>query len=427
MEQPTCINIVFLFHDTGEYNCLKPVMDYLNEVAGQKQQILCNGIIIDNGSCPKPEGGMKLLSSYKGCEMAITTYKTDSFEVGGAAIAHHFTSQILSTYKRNSNILIVGSISKRQLDIANAFYQTGKWYTIAFRDGYYSFRDSRNYGIQFLEMRCFHEFWFTCKTQMLDAKELTNHSIKDIDTKFKYAGDISILKWKNETNILSATDRANARRYMYGKDAVSTSSSRCILYYGGYPLENKYRDENHYMNSVRIFAEAAASLAGDDAQTSFYFAFVKHPGVPDTKCEEEIFKNAGASIKILDRTRYSTAIYTKASDITLSHHSTCSNLSVSVGVRSCYIAPIKIKYKCPGTFHKANLIPYIDDKVELINYLTAKDFNQNLFIERLRAIGIPKYPIQRTVKLIDNIVHEHSTTTCLLKESDRNIDIETLL
>ena len=109
--------------------------------------------------------------------------------------------------------------------------------------------------------------------------------------------------------------------------------------------ENKYRDENHYMNSVRIFAEAAASLAGDDAQTSFYFAFVKHPGVPDTKCEEEIFKNAGASIKILDRTRYSTAIYTKASDITLSHHSTCSNLSVSVGVRSCYIAPIKIKYK----------------------------------------------------------------------------------
>ena len=66
------------------------------------------------------------------------------------------------------NILITGSISNSQLDIGKAFYKTGQWYCIAFRDGYYSF--NKTYGAAFLSSKSFHEIWFTCKASKQEAE-----------------------------------------------------------------------------------------------------------------------------------------------------------------------------------------------------------------------------------------------------------------
>ena len=63
-------NILFLFCDAGEYNCLKPVMEYLLntiKINNNNINMHCNAIVIDNGSCPQ-DSEVRLLSSYKGFE-----------------------------------------------------------------------------------------------------------------------------------------------------------------------------------------------------------------------------------------------------------------------------------------------------------------------------------------------------------------------
>jgi hypothetical protein len=414
-------SIIFIFRDAGEWYSLYPLLLTLQD---SNKHIIVSGWIVNGGTAPavsatKENKNVGMLTSFfptlnvkKMMERNATFDQADEFAIKILKQQHQEQQLNYGKNKIKKYISISGLVSQAQIDITKAFKtHINGIETIGYNDGFNNWGNSTWANKAMVtaqssqhEKTIFDKLWVNAKSIKEEAvKSLFAQTKLTTMLKTEIVGDSSFLSWETETK-KDTLYYKNVRKYMFGE-----SEKDCfgILYFGGYG--------DLYYESVQLFANVAGSMTNiskhtthDSSDNFFCFAFVAHPGIHfNAKKEEEIFKNAGADVKILNRSMYATSVYTKGSNATLSQGSSCGPQSISIGVPSLFTQTSN------NIFQTAGLIPVAHDFTTLKKWFykmkathsklpdgTHNNNTRNNGAEILKRLGIPLHPMKRCMEYL---------------------------
>jgi hypothetical protein len=357
--------IVFLFRDAGEWFGLFPCFQLLQNTPNT--QVL--GVIIDGGTAPSSAQnlpGVRLLSSY-GVNMQGSNRKRN---------ATLDSLQYFTNAMPKSGLLISGMVSRAQVDISKSLVG----WSVAGYDDSFSLWNEKSWPALFVKKGVLTQLWVTAEEIVSEVEKSQSKRLAPSSFSTFAVGSPTFKSWESESSHLSPYDIQRIRLYMFGTSVNKPG----VLFFGGYG--------SGYYDAVQIFAEAAAGLKNE-----LRFAFLPHPGPFNTTVEAMLFSKANVSVHILDRSHYSTALYAKASGVTLSQDSTCGPQSVSIGVRSMYV--MSEGAAVDDIFTKIGLIPVARNK-SAATFLMKKLIDNGPFDPKkaLQNAGIPNNSAQ-------NIIH----------------------
>ena len=381
--------LIFLYRDAGEFYGLYPVQQKMLEEQSKRKlnslrKLTIVGVVIDGGTAPLDSPrfpGVRLLSSY-GVHMGPAERQRNA----SIPDLDVFVRSVAGTSPGAKGLLVSGMVSQGQIDIAVEL--KGRAFKVfGFDDGFSLWSDSSWPGMM-AKQGALTDLMVTASE--LKGEVERRQVEKELPSTFSTSvvGSPTFLEWEEKTEKKSQEELFEVRQYMFGEQDPHFQRPGC-LFFGGY-------GEGYY-TAVSIFAKAAAEL-----KTNMSFAFVAHPGPFNTSRERSIFDLHGAQVKVLNRSKESTAVFAKVANVTASQGSTCGPQSLSIGVNSVYVLPIGAV--TTDVFAKNGLIPVARNgsaAATKFEKLASKPFDR----KELSKAGIPSNSLQLIVEKVKACVY----------------------